>query len=163
MLSAVASLSRTYVWLLVIAITACSSEPSEQFRWRLALDSSGGVAGAGGGRVVVTSDGKVDSSRSGISCNVTLSPEELRPIQQAVGAVAPGNWGADYQPSKSQVCCDRITWRLEVTLETGDGTQRTAHAEWHEEAMGQLPPDLSALGIIAGRILDRSIEMCRDR
>jgi hypothetical protein len=146
---------------MVFGVVACSPPSSEQFHWRLDLSSTGGIGGKGDGQVVMTSDGKVVSSRSGGTCEVTLSSDELRAIQQAVGAVAPGNWETDYQPAKTEVCCDRVTWRLEVTLETSDGTKRTAHAEWHEAAMNQLPPDLRALALVAERVLDRSIEKCR--
>jgi hypothetical protein len=153
-------LLRACAWFTLVGLAACAKEESDQFVWRLTLDSTGGLNGQGLGRVVVTSDGKIEASRLGRSCEAKLGGDDLRAIQQAVGAVAPGNWGADYQPSKTQVCCDRVSWQLEVTLQMSDGAKRTAHADWHESAMGQLPPDLRALAMVAERVLDRSMEKC---
>lgn len=160
MTSTTISLLRVCAWLTAFGLAACSPQESDQFRWRLNLDSTGGLSGQGQGRVTVTSDGKVAASRLGRSCSVTLGDDDLHAIQQAVGAIAPGNWGTDYQPSKTQVCCDRVSWQLEVTLEVAEGAKRTAHADWHESAMGQLPPDLRALAMVAERVLDRSMEKC---
>ncbi len=151
---------RICAWLVVFALAACAPQESDQFRWSLKLESTGGISGQGQGQVSMTSDGRVEASRLGRSCAITLGSDDLRAIQQAVGAVAPGNWGTDYQPSKTQICCDRVSWLLEVSLEMGDGTKRAAHADWHEAAIGQLPPDLRALAVIAQRILDRTIERC---
>jgi len=147
---------------MVLCVAACGSGAPEQFRWRLELESTGGVGGQGQGHVIVTSDGKVVASRSGRSCSANLDADELRSIQQAVGSVAPGNWRTEYLPSKAQQCCDRISWHLEVTLNMGDGAKRSAYADWHEAALHQLPPDLRTLAIIAQRVLDRGIQMCRD-
>ena len=158
--STCASVYRVCAWLMLLGVGACAPADSEQFRWRLDLRSSGGISGQGQGQVVVMSDGHVTASRLGRSCTVTLASDDLRGIQQAVGAVAPGNWGADYQPANTEVCCDRISWRLDVTLEVSDGTKRAAHADWHEAAMGQLPPDLRALAMVAERVLDHSMERC---
>ena len=155
---------RACAWLLVACLAACKPASPEQFRWRLDLTSTGGVGGQGSGQVLVTSDGKVESSRLGLSCSVKLGADDLRAVQQAVGAVAPGNWGtADYEAPKAQDCCDRISWRLDVTLEMSDGTKRSVHADWHEAAMEQLPPDLRALAMVAERILDGSMDKCRSR
>ena len=151
---------RVCAGLMLLGLAACKPQDSDQFRWQLTLDSTGGLNGQGQGRVVVASDGKVEASRLGRTCSVTLAGDDLRAIQQAVGAVAPGNWGADYQPSKTQVCCDRVSWQLEVTLQMSDGAKRTAHADWHESAIGQLPPDLRAVAMVAERVLDRSMEKC---
>jgi len=148
--------------MIVLCVAACGSDAPEQFHWRLDLNSTGGNGGQGEGHVVVTSDGKVVSSRSGRTCTATLDADELRSIQQAVGSVAPGNWGADYLPPKTEDCCDRISWHLEVTLEMPGGEKRSAYADWHEAAMHQLPPDLRTLAIVAQRVLGRGIQMCRD-
>jgi hypothetical protein len=153
-------LLRACAWVVSLGLAACAQEDSDQFHWQLTLDSTGGLNGQGLGCVVVTSDGKVEASRLGRSCTITLGGDDLRAVQQAVGAVAPGNWGADYQPSKTQVCCDRVSWQLEVTLQMSDGAKRTAHADWHESAMGQLPPDLRALAMVAERVLERTMEKC---
>ncbi len=157
---AIESARRACAWLIVLGICACTPSATEQFRWRLELDSAGGISGYGQGNVVVKSDGQVESSRLGRSCEVTLKRDDLRAIQQAVGSVAPGNWQTDYLPAKREECCDRITWRLNVTLQVSDGTKRTAHAEWHESAMAQLPPDLKSLAMVAQRVLDFSLRQC---
>jgi len=149
-------------WMMVLCVAACGSSAPEQFRWRLDLESTGGIGGEGQGHVIVTSDGNVVASRSGRSCSAKLDADELRSIQQAVGSVAPGNWRTEYLPSKAQQCCDRISWHLEVTLDMGDGAKRSAFADWQEAALQQLPPDLRTLAIVAQRLLDRGMQLCRD-
>jgi hypothetical protein len=148
--------------MMVLGVAACGSSAPEQFRWHLDLDSTGGIGGRGQGHLVVTSEGKVVTSRSGRSCSASLDAGELRSIQQAVGSVAPGNWQTEYLPAKTQQCCDRISWHLEVTLEMPGGTKRSAYAHWHEDALHQLPPDLRTLAIVAQRVLDRGIQLCRN-
>lgn len=157
---AMVSMRRVCAWFVVCSACACTPSAPEQFSWRLALDSTGGNGGGGNGNVVVTSDGEVESSRMGRSCKVTLGRDELSAVQQAVGAIAPGKWQAEYLPARREICCGRTTWRLNVTLRAGDGTERTAHTEWHESAIDQLPPDLGTLATVAQRVLDFSLKQC---
>ena len=44
----------------------------------------------------------------------------------------------------------------------GDGAKRSAFADWQEAALQQLPPDLRTLAIVAQRLLDRGMQLCRD-
>lgn len=148
--------------LLLLAGCGAATDP-EQIRWRVSLVSSGGIAGEGTGNVVASSDGNVTVERLTRTCHSKLTAENLRGLQRSVAAVAPGRWQTGYLPSDQQVCCDRLSWRLDVELEGTDGTVRHAQADWHEAAVNQLPEDLADLALLARRLLEHTEEGCEAR
>jgi hypothetical protein len=152
-------LAIVFVWLV-----GCGGGSNiEQLKWRVTLQSSGGLAGAGTGNVVATSDGAVTVERLTRTCRSTLSADNRRGLERAVAAVAPGRWQEGYVPLDDQVCCDRLYWRLAVELKDTDGTVRHAQADWHEAAANQLPDDLSSLARLARALLERTEEGCEAR
>ena len=155
------------LWIVVAILsitTACDAKKNvEQIRWRIELTSSGGFSGEGSGSVVAKSDGTVTVERPARTCHTQLTEANLRGLQQAVGAVAPGRWQTGYLPGDEQVCCDRLYWRLDVELEGTDGTVRHAQADWHEAAFNQLPEDLAVLARLALRLRDFTEEGCEAR
>jgi hypothetical protein len=144
-------------------LVGCGGTPdAEQIHWRVSLKSSGGVAGNGTGNVVASSDGVVAVERLSRTCRAKLTAENLRGLQRAVAAVAPGRWQTGYAPGEQQMGA-RLYWRLDVELQGTDGTVRHAHADWHDAAFNQLPDDLAGLAMLARRLLERTEEGCEAR
>ena len=125
-----------------LVLFACSTTGSNE-PWKVELVTSGGITGRGNGNITIESTGVVSAtSMSGRGCTFTLTPDELRPVADAVRRAR--TWAPSYLPQDT--CCDRIESAL--TLTRGGKVQKTV---WITEPL-PMPADLTALADAIQRV-----------
>lgn len=125
--------------LSVILFTSCAASnasPSEP--WRIAVTSSGGLAGRGTGSYAVASNGIVNATLfNGSACTFRLTAEELARFVALLAASRRSEWKESYIPENP--CCDRFEYILEV-----DEGGAVTMAKWIDDPL-PMPAGLSAL------------------
>lgn len=125
--------------LIALLLASCAASHGAPNRpWRVAVTTTGGIAGRGTGDFAIASDGKVEARLfDGRECRFTASAAELRRFEELLGKARPREWKRSYVPENP--CCDRFEYTL-----TYDEASVETTTKWIDDPL-PMPADLVAL------------------
>jgi hypothetical protein len=143
--------------LMVMLFTACAATKAPVSPWRIALTSSGGLAGRGAGSYSIDSDGRISvTTMQGRTCSATATAAQLDRFNDLVAAAEPDRWSDRYVPEET--CCDRFEYTMSVDRA---GVQK--QVVWIDDPL-PMPADLQAIvdAMTSGpdSLRARSVETC---
>ena len=144
--------------LMVMIFAACSVTNAPVTPWRIAVTSSGGLAGRGAGSYSIASDGKIEvTTMHGRSCSATASAAQLERFNALIATARPDRWNDRYVPEET--CCDRFEYTMSV-----DRAGEQKQVVWIDDPL-PMPADLQAIvdAMMSGAdsVRAQSVETCR--
>ena len=127
-------------------------------RWRVEVETSGGLTGSGVGGVAVASDGRIEASTDTKKCSADLPPDQLQSIAALVRRTKPLAWRPSYQRNDNPYgVADQFQYTLRMTV---DG--KTHQTFWYEVTATARPLDLRELSEVVWRARETVIAKCKE-